>query len=232
MSCSGPHGKIEAELGWKLHVSPPLALPSVTRAAWSRPCVPRGAACGRQRLWFQAEVNIDMTVFTLVTLLLLTATRPAPAYSQGGKGACGEEPREGEAHVSGSHSRGHVVRKLGTSPVRGHWRRGPGPVGQCRELGSWGSGQGSTGLGLSPSSATDWQWDSRTVGEWGGEDFTVKCCAKVKDNQYFSLASVQPQSAPDASGHCPGVPSRSSGGFPRKEVSAKLSGSLGLKPES
>ena len=126
------------------------------------------------RLWFQAEVNIDMTVFTLVTLLLLAATHPAAAYSQGGKGACGEEPREGEACVSGSHSRGHVVRKLGTSPVRGHWRRGPGPLGQCRELGRWGSGLGSTGLGLCPSSATDWQWDSRTVGEWGGKDF-INC---------------------------------------------------------
>lgn len=28
---------------------------------------------------------------------------------------------------------------------------------------------GVTGLDFSPSSATDWQWDPRTVGEWGGK---------------------------------------------------------------
>lgn len=28
---------------------------------------------------------------------------------------------------------------------------------------------GVTGLRFSPSSATDWQWDPRTVGEWGGK---------------------------------------------------------------
>lgn len=72
-SYSGLHETLMAGLGLEAR-SPALALLSVTTGSehQSRPRAPGWAACRRQagrqgggRLWFQAEVNIDMSVFTL-----------------------------------------------------------------------------------------------------------------------------------------------------------------------
>lgn len=114
-----------------------------------------------------------------------------------------------------SCSPGHVVRKPATYPVRGPLETWARACMQRQELGSWEFGLRVTGLGLNPSSATNWHWDLRTVGERKEKGLTVKCYAKMKDrkNQYFSLANLQPQTATQASSHCLIVSSPSPGGL-------------------
>lgn len=88
----------------------------------------------------------------------------------------------------------HELRRLGKSPDRGHWGPGPGPQGQCQELGDRGLGWGDTGLGFSPGFATCWPWDHRQVVKRVGRRTSLSSAGQRR--KVISM-SARPASSPN-----------------------------------